>query len=105
MRILIFPILLISVSVSAQQKIRKQLIPRTTDTMSVYKLDSKKIQPPQKSDQKNLYKTPSAKPKEGTEYSSLKSKKADTTDYKMLNAITPEEPKKDDKKQLPAKSK
>lgn len=93
MKILLFTVLLISVSISAQEKTRKRLIPRT-DTTQLYKLDSKKIQPPQKSDQRDFYKMPSAKPKEGTEYSGLKDRKTDNRDYKMLNSITPEEPKK-----------
>ncbi|WP_343662100.1 hypothetical protein [Chryseobacterium mucoviscidosis] len=105
MRITLLAILLFSASLSAQQKIRKPLIPRT-DSVGIYKMDSKTIQPPQKSDQRNLYKMPSAKPKEGTAYSGLKNNKTDHHDYKMLNSIAPEAPKKEEKeKQLPATDK
>ena len=106
MKILLFLILLISVSISAQEKTKKPLVPRV-DTTQLYKMDSKNLLPPQKSDQRNMYKMPSAKPKEGTEYSGLRAKKEDATDYKMLNSITPEEsqPKQENQKQLPLKNK
>ncbi|WP_428068568.1 hypothetical protein [Chryseobacterium gambrini] len=103
MRITLLAILLFSASLSAQQKIRKPLMPRT-DSVRVYKMDSKTIQQPQKSDQRNLYKMPSAKPKEGTVYSGLKNNKTDHNDYKMLNSIAPEAPKKEEK-ELPSTSK
>ena len=103
---ILFPILLISVSFSAQEKERKRLIPKV-DSTGIYKLDSKKIQPTQKSDQRNIYKMPSIKPKEGTEYSGLTNKKTDMTDYKMLNSITPEEQKskQENEKKLPSTDK
>jgi hypothetical protein len=105
MRITLLAILLFSASLSAQQKIRKPLMPRT-DSVKVYKMDSKTIQPPQKSDQRNLYKMPSAKPKEGTEYSSLKDQRQDKNDYRMLNSISPEIPEKEEiAKQAPSSSK
>ncbi|WBX97230.1 hypothetical protein [Chryseobacterium gambrini] len=47
---------------------------------------------------------PSAKPKEGTAYSGLKNNKTDHHDYKMLNSIAPEAPKKEEK-ELPSTSK
>ena len=94
MRLLVMAVTFISISVSAQEKEKKQLIPRT-DTTKLYKLDSKKIQPPQRMDQqKNLYKMPTAKPEDTAVYSKIKNKKKDTTDYKILNSITPEKTKK-----------
>jgi hypothetical protein len=44
------------------------------------------------------------KPKEGTAYSGLKNNKTDHHDYKMLNSIAPEAPKKEEK-ELPSTSK
>ncbi|MFC3157533.1 hypothetical protein SAMN05443633_109150 [Chryseobacterium arachidis] len=92
MKILLFPILLISVSLSAQEKPKKQLIPKT-DTILYPKLNPVKIQQPQQENQtKNLYKMPVAKPKEGTKYSGL-NKKIEAKDYKMLKPASPEKPK------------
>lgn len=49
---------------------------------------------------------PSAKPKEGTEYSSLKDQRQDKNDYRMLNSISPEIPEKEEiAKQAPSSSK
>ncbi|NPA09297.1 MAG: hypothetical protein GXO46_09950 [Chlorobi bacterium] len=105
MKITLLTILLFSASLTAQQRIGKQLIPRT-DSAGIYKIDSKEIQPPQKADKKNLYKMPSAKPKEGTVYSSLKDQRQDKSDYRMLNSISPEIPEKEEiAKQAPSSSK
>lgn len=79
---------MISTTVSGQQKEKKLLIPRE-DTIRQKKdgLQDKKTQP--EDSQNKMYKMPSVKPDE-TRYSSLKDKKKDTTDYKMLNSIIPQ---------------
>ncbi len=48
MKITLLTILLFSASLTAQQRIGKQLIPRT-DSAGIYKIDSKEIQPDRKS--------------------------------------------------------
>ncbi|WP_415327167.1 hypothetical protein [Chryseobacterium sp. MMS23-Vi53] len=97
MRLLLVAITFISISASAQEKEKKKLIPRS-DTTKLFKLDSKKIQPPQRSDQqKSLYKMPNATPRDTAIYSRIRSKKRDTTDYKMLNSTPPEKSKNTEK--------
>lgn len=99
MRLLLVALTFISISISAQEKERKQLSPKV-DTIKMFKQDIKKNKLSDPKDQdRNLYKMPNAKPKEGSVYSSLKDKKKDSTDYKILNSVTPEKPKQEDKKQ------
>jgi len=91
MKILIIPVILFAVSASGQQKEKKLLIPKE-DTISKKELDlqSKKIQP--ENQQNKIYKMPSLKP-DDSRYSSLKDKRKDTTDYKMLNSMAPDKRK------------
>jgi len=88
MKILVIPVIFFAVSASGQQKEKKLLIPKE-DVISKKELDlqSKKKQP--ENQQNKIYKMPSLKPDDGR-YSSLKDKRKDTTDYKMLNSITPQ---------------
>lgn len=94
MKKFILPGLLISVSFSAQAK--KDLKPRLPQFDMIQKktgLNKDNISP---MDQlKNLYKIPCAKPEDSVKYSGLKDTRKDQNDYRILNSITPEEPRKD----------
>jgi hypothetical protein len=97
MRLLIIALTFISISVSAQEKEKKQLSPKV-DTIKMRKPDLSKNKLTNPKDQeRNLYKMPNAKPKDEAVYSSLKEKKRDTTDYKILNSVTPEKSKQKNK--------
>jgi hypothetical protein len=89
MKIVFFTLLFISISLSAQQKEKRQLIPKT-DTARIKNPndDRKNINPPDQ--QKNLYKMPNAKPAHDSVYSGMKDKRKDTTDYKILNGMIPQ---------------
>lgn len=87
MKIIVIPVILISVAVSAQQKEKKLPIPPDTLKQKKFDFQDKRIQP--EDTQKKMYKMPSAKP-DASVYSSLKDKRKDSTDYKMLNSIVPE---------------
>lgn len=89
MKILSVSFVMISVAVSAQQKDKKNVLPKI-DTAKVHVSDSL-----QKAKRQDLYKMPSLKP-DASKYSSLKDNRKDSTDYKMLNAMVPEK-KEDDK--------
>jgi hypothetical protein len=89
MKIVFFIALFISVSLSAQQKEKRQLIPKT-DTVRMKKPDAGKKNINPASSQKDLYKMPNAKPAHDSVYSGMKDKRKDTTDYKILNGIIPE---------------
>ncbi|WP_294285593.1 hypothetical protein [uncultured Chryseobacterium sp.] len=90
MKKLLFPIVLsISVSFSAQRKELKPFIV-TTDTLNK-KTERIRDTVGPANQEKNLYNMPTAKPFKGTEYSSLKDTRTDRADYKMLNAMKPEE--------------
>lgn len=82
MKIVLFTILFISVSFSAQ---RKKLMFKT-DMVRMKKPDPGKPA----GSQKDVYKMPNAKPAHDSVYSGMKDKRNDTTDYKILNGITPD---------------
>lgn len=88
MRILLIPVVLISATISGQQKEKKLLIPKE-DTISQKKLDLSGKETKPEDSQNKMYKMPSAKPDE-TRYSSFKGKRKDSTDYKILNSIIPQ---------------
>lgn len=75
-------------SVSAQQK--KLVLPKK-DTAKVHAFDTLNQDQSAKDHQKKMYEIPSVKPDESM-YSSLKDKRKDTTDYKILNSLKPEKP-------------
>ncbi|WP_263603125.1 hypothetical protein [Chryseobacterium sp. PET-29] len=87
MKILVLPVILFAVSASGQQKEKKLLIPHDTTKYKKSYFPDKEMKP--SDPQRKIYKMPSAKPDESV-YSSLKDKRKDTTDYKMLNSIIPE---------------
>ncbi|WP_346985332.1 hypothetical protein [Chryseobacterium sp. POE27] len=88
MKIVVASFIIISVSVSAQQK--KLVLPKK-DTAKVHTFDPLNQDQKAKDHQKKMYEIPSVKPDESM-YSSLKDKRKDTTDYKMLNSLKPEKP-------------
>ncbi|WP_027385307.1 hypothetical protein [Chryseobacterium gregarium] len=92
MKIIFFTFVFISVSLSAQQKEKRQLIPKT-DTVRMKKpdLNTKDINSAER--EKDLYKIPTARPANDSVYSGMKDKRKDSTDYKILNGITPENKK------------
>lgn len=88
MKIVLASVIIISVSVSAQQK--KPVLPKK-DTAKVHAFDPRNQDLKPKDLEKKIYEIPSVKPDESM-YSSLKDKRKDTTDYKMLNSLKPEKP-------------
>lgn len=89
MKIIFFTFVFILVSLSAQEKEKKQLIPET-DTVRMGKPDHSKKNINPADPQKDLYKMPTAKPADHSVYSGMKDKRKDSADYKILNGITPE---------------
>jgi hypothetical protein len=89
MKIVFFIALFISVSLSAQQKEKRQRIPKT-DTVRMKKPDAGKKNINPASSQKDLYKMPNLKPARDSVYSGMKDKRKDTTDYKILNGMIPQ---------------
>ncbi|GEN74447.1 hypothetical protein [Chryseobacterium hagamense] len=90
MKKLLFPILLsVSVSCFAQRKELKPFIVPNDTLNKKNKCIGDTIGPTDQ--EKNFYNMPTAKPSEGAEYSSLKDTGTDRTDYRMLNAMKPEE--------------
>lgn len=92
---ILFPVLFISALFSAQEKDKKQPSPKT-DSIKLRKkiFDTKNSDLKGQPAQKDIYRMPNAKPDEKSVYSSLKDKKIDTTDYKMLNSIAPDKKQK-----------
>lgn len=84
MKILI-PIILLSVTISAQQKERLPT-PQNSEKQKKIKLQNKEMKFDKT--QNTIYKMPCVKADESL-YSSLKDKRKDTTDYKILNSIIP----------------
>lgn len=94
MKKLLFPVLLISLSLSAQaKKGLKSLTPQIDTIPKKNNLFKDTVRPMDQ--QRSLDRMPVAKPSDGTEYSTLKDTKNDQTDYKMLNSMTPEGSKKE----------
>ncbi|WP_394660439.1 hypothetical protein [uncultured Chryseobacterium sp.] len=89
MKIVSLSFIMFSVVVSAQQKGKKNRLPKI-DSADVRSEDSI-----QNIKQKDLYKMSFLKP-DASKYSSLKDKRKDPTDYKILNAMIPEK-REDDK--------
>jgi hypothetical protein len=84
MKILI-PMILLSVTISAQQK-QKLPIPHNSEKQKKIKLPDKEVKFDKT--QNKIYKMPFVEADESF-YSSLKDKRKDTTDYKILNSIVP----------------
>ena len=95
MKKLLFPILLISVSLSAQAKKELKSLTPQIDTLHKKNNLFKDTVRPMDQQQRSLDRMPVAKPSSGTEYSSLKDTKNDQTDYRILNSMTPEGSKKE----------
>lgn len=93
MKLLLIPVLFISVSVSAQEIEKKETSPKV-DSVKIHKFErvKKKSETP-KDEQKNMYRMPTAKPADVNAYSSMQSKKKDSTDYRILNSIKPDKSK------------
>ncbi|MCJ8155534.1 hypothetical protein MKJ01_17380 [Chryseobacterium sp. SSA4.19] len=93
MKLLFIALTCISTSMFAQQKERK-VIPFKKDSVKINKFDPNRmglqLQP---DNQGNIYQMPVKKPTD-TIYSRMKNKKKDTTDYKILNSVKPEEKNK-----------
>lgn len=86
MKLLLIPIIFVSVSISAQ-KAEKKIPSLRIDTL---KMKSAGLNQQKKNQQKNIYKILVAKPKDTAIYSCLKFKIKDNTDYKVLNSTPPE---------------
>lgn len=85
MKILI-PMILIPVAISAQQK-EKLSIPSDLEKEKKVQLPGKELKVGNM--QNKMYKMPCVKADESV-YSSLKDKRKDSTDYKILNSIIPQ---------------
>ncbi|MFS4470014.1 hypothetical protein [Chryseobacterium sp. T20] len=104
MKILLFPILLISVTFSAQKKDNLLPVPKVDTTKMVTKgkfLGYFALKPDQP--QKELYKILTVKPNDTTLYLALKEPSKDYSQYKILNTITPDRLQVNRKKILPSK--
>jgi len=90
MKILLFPFLLISITLAAQKKERKLILPKT-DTTKIIKLNEpKEIQGKMGADQQKQYKMLTVTPKDTAAYMALKEPKKDYSKYRILNSDIPE---------------
>ncbi|CAI8783063.1 hypothetical protein [Chryseobacterium sp. IT-36CA2] len=103
MRIILFPLLLISAALTAQK--RDKLIPfPKADTVKIQNKDLfKSFGLTSTQQQKGLYKMLIKKPNDTIIYLALKEPSKDYSQYKILNAITPEKIQADPKKLIPSK--
>lgn len=88
MKLLLIPIIIISVSLSAQnteKKVPSLKLKKDTLDIKIADLNTSK-----KNKQKDLYKILVLKPKNPEMYACLKDKRKDTTEYKILNSTPPE---------------
>jgi len=101
MKIILFPLFLISATLTAQK--RDLLIPLIkADTLK--KLNTKKLPGSfglKQDQQKGLYKMLIKKPDDTIIYLALKEPSKDYSQYKILNAITPDKIQADPKKPIP----
>ena len=104
MKILLFPLLLISVTLSAQEKDQKQSLLKTDTTKILNFKDLEDTKAKTDTDKKELYKILTVKPKDTTAYIALKqSEKKDYSKYRILNPDIPEKKATDTKKAQPSK--
>ncbi|MGK6341205.1 hypothetical protein ACMGDK_03140 [Chryseobacterium sp. DT-3] len=87
MKILLFPLFLISITLTAQKKERKLILPKT-DTTKIN--DLKEIKEKTDTDRKEQYKMLTVTPKDTAAYMALKEPKKDYSKYKILNPDIPE---------------
>lgn len=106
MKILLFPLLLLSVALTAQKKEDAKPFFKKRDTIKKYN----KEQVPQVSrlnadkKQKDIYKALTIKPKDTALYAALKEPERDYSKFKILNPVTPEKAKLNtDKATVPSK--
>ncbi|KMQ59815.1 hypothetical protein ACM40_17040 [Chryseobacterium sp. BLS98] len=104
MKILLFPLFLIPVALSAQKEDQKQPMLKK-DTAKIFNF--KRIgdtKAKTDTDKKELYKILTVKPKDTAAYIALKqSEKKDYSKYKILNPGMPEKTQEDTKKAQPSK--
>ncbi|MGG5207487.1 hypothetical protein ACQWU4_00975 [Chryseobacterium sp. MIQD13] len=104
MKILLFPLLLISVALSAQEKDKKQSLPKMDTTKILNFKNIQEIQTKNETEKKELYKILTVKPKDTAAYIALKqSEKKDYSKYRILNPDIPEKITTDTKKAQPSK--
>ncbi|WP_426478450.1 hypothetical protein ACP3T3_03000 [Chryseobacterium sp. CBSDS_008] len=104
MRTLLFPLLLISAALTAQKKENLIPVPKA-DTAKLGKNEKLHGYFTLKSEhpRKELYKILTVIPKDTALYLALKEPSKDESQYKILNAITPEKLQADPKKPIPSK--
>ncbi|RLJ32408.1 hypothetical protein CLU97_1862 [Chryseobacterium sp. 7] len=103
MKIILFPLLLISVALTAQ---KKDLFRSLIKTDTIKKLQTEKLSGSfglKEDQQKGLYKMLIKKPDDTLIYLALKEPSKDHSQYKILNVITPEKIQADPKKLIPSK--
>lgn len=104
MKTLLFPIFLISVAFSAQKTKNVIPVPKIDTTKIVSKIKfpgSFAVKPDQP--QKDLYKILTVKPNDTTLYLALKEPSKNYSQYKILNAVTPDKLQVSRKKIIPSK--
>ncbi|MDQ0064919.1 hypothetical protein [Chryseobacterium lathyri] len=102
MKILLFPLLFISITLTAQKKERKLILPKT-DTTKIDKFnDPGEMQKKIGTDRKEQYKMLTIKPKDTAAYMALKEPKKDYSKYRIMNPDIPEKIT-DTKKAQPSK--
>lgn len=106
MKTLLFPLLLLSVTLTAQEKEKSEPFFKKRDTTKKY--NKEQIAGISGSDadkkQKDLYKILAVKPKDTALYAALKEQKKDHSKFKILNPTTPEKIKLNtDKATAPSK--
>jgi hypothetical protein len=90
MKILLFPLFLLSVSLTAQEKQKIKPLSKA-DTVESYKdLLSENLELNSDKPPKELYKIMTFKPKDSVMYLALKEPEKDYSQYKILNPIAPE---------------
>jgi len=91
MKLLLIPIIFITVSLSAQNTDKKApFLKSKKDTLNMKITD---LNTSKKAKRKDLYKILVARPENPEIYACLKDKRKDTTDYKILNSTLPEKVK------------
>ncbi|MBL1221222.1 hypothetical protein JET18_10250 [Chryseobacterium sp. L7] len=103
MKILLFPFLLISISLSAQKEDKRAPLAKEDSPKISYFKDLKELPVKTEKEEKDPYKMLTVIPKDTSAYIALKEAKKDDSKYRILNAITPEKTAPEPKKAEPSK--
>lgn len=103
MKILLFSLLLTSLSLSAQKEAKRAPLAKEDSTRIPYFKDLKDLPVKTENEEKDPYKMLTVIPKDTSAYIALKEAKKDDSKYRILNAITPEKTTPEPKKTEPSK--